>query len=366
MKQNNHEVLLATPGKSLLVSEAEKLDMEIATFSLPALKETRYIKEGKNKFSILAALYDILALMSAGLSLFTLIRKSKPDIVYANQMLISISSGIASTLAGTPSIWHIRENPSKHVPGFIKKIYGLLAFLFADQIIVNSQYSANLFQDTLAREKVVVVPIGIQEDQASYSKKNRNNSSEIVIAVFGRVIPMKGHDVLIRSMEHLNNGDVSDIKLKLYGYFDPMDSYYLQLTSLIKKLGFGKKIEFCGYVTDISLALNDSSIVVSPSTESESFGRTITEAMAAGRPVIASRIGAHPEIVQDGTTGILVEPNDPQALGEALAKLIGDEELRGRMGRAGRERYLKAFTLEKYHQNLFDVYTNLLEGAESL
>lgn len=367
MRHSGHEILLATPGKGLLAKKAQEMGIATVRFQLPALKETRTIHPDRNRFSILAAFYDGLMLSIAGLSLLKLIKKTKPDIVHANQMLISIPCGLASTIAGTPCVWHLRENPSSYVPGSIKWIYGLLAYLFSKRIIVNSQFSADLFKGTPALEKVRVTHIGIEAPAPlNHTRDKLINSdspeSEKVISIFGRVIPMKGHAVLIRSLKQLKENKVPKFKLKIYGFYDQEDPYYLSLRSLIQELNLQHEIEFCGFVPDIDLAMRASNMIIAPSIESESFGRTLIEAMAAGKPVIATRIGAHPEIVADGKTGFLVQPDDPGELSSAMEKLLLDVDLAESMGAAGKKVYLENFTLKNYHQKLADLYSELMNG----
>ena len=99
----------------------------------------------------------------------------------------------------------------------------------------------------------------------------------------------------------------------------------------------------------------DMDVGVVPSLLQEPFGLVNIELMACGLPVIASRVGGIPEIVLDGVTGLLVEPNDPQALSEAMAKLLDDPELRKRMGENARKHVVQNFSLETYLDRLSEI-----------
>jgi glycosyltransferase involved in cell wall biosynthesis len=93
----------------------------------------------------------------------------------------------------------------------------------------------------------------------------------------------------------------------------------------------------------------------------EGFGLVLLEAMAAGKPIVASRTATIPEVVLDGETGVLVPPGDAAALAEALAQLASDAELARRMGEAGRERLRQHFSIDKMVGDTEMLYRELLE-----
>lgn len=105
-----------------------------------------------------------------------------------------------------------------------------------------------------------------------------------------------------------------------------------------------------------------SMVVVTPSVIPEPFGLPVVEAMAAARPVVASRAGGIPELVQDGRTGLLVEPDDPEALADALLALLADPELCRVMGAAGREEVAAHWTWQLAAERLRSVYASLAAG----
>jgi len=97
----------------------------------------------------------------------------------------------------------------------------------------------------------------------------------------------------------------------------------------------------------------------------EGFGLVLLEAMAAARPVVASRVATIPEVVVDGETGLLVRPGDPQALAEALAQLAEDPALARQFGEAGRQRLRTNFSIEKMVGDTELLYRELLDDRES-
>lgn len=106
------------------------------------------------------------------------------------------------------------------------------------------------------------------------------------------------------------------------------------------------RVRWIGYRTDVPAVMRALDVLAFPS-RSEGFGLVAAEALAAGIPVVATRAGALPEVVRDGVDGVLVPPGDTEALARALVRLGGDPAERARMGRAGRERVRREFSVER-------------------
>jgi len=122
-------------------------------------------------------------------------------------------------------------------------------------------------------------------------------------------------------------------------------SYHEHLTTQIAALGIGRNVTFSGFLAhaDSVRHFHEAWMLVNPSL-SEAFGMSLAEGMAAGIPVVATRVGGMVEVVQDGVTGRLVATDDAAALAEALGELIADAKTRKKMGEAGRERASECFS----------------------
>jgi glycosyltransferase involved in cell wall biosynthesis len=127
------------------------------------------------------------------------------------------------------------------------------------------------------------------------------------------------------------------------------------------RLGLEHEVQFLGFVSDMPAFLNQVDIVVLPSLW-EGFGVSVLEAMAAGKAVIASRVGGLTELVSDTVTGLLVPPRDVDGLANAIAQLAGDRNLLQEMGRRGKERLQANFTVEHMAKQNEDYYYGLLES----
>lgn len=132
-----------------------------------------------------------------------------------------------------------------------------------------------------------------------------------------------------------------------------------QLAAAIHCAGLDGSVELLGERFDVPAVLASADVFVLSSL-SEGLPISVLEAMAAGLPVIASLVGGVPEMVVHGETGFLVAPNDPAALGDALRPLVGDADLRRRLGAAGRERALSLFDLPRFRDAHLALYRDLL------
>jgi len=177
----------------------------------------------------------------------------------------------------------------------------------------------------------------------------------------GRLVRDKGMDIAVRAL-HLVVGRFPGTRLVIAGD-GPARS---QLEHLVRELGLEVQAMFSGWVAPemIPTIINTSTLVMVPSRVREAFGLVALQAGQMGRPVIASRTGGLPELVVDGETGILVTPDSPGALAQAVLWLLSHQQAARDMGQAGRERAETEFGWER-HLDAFDqVYRGLAGNHE--
>ena len=210
------------------------------------------------------------------------------------------------------------------------------------------------------QDKARVIHYGIEPEKFSEPRVNLREqwglNDNAVVGSIGRLEPRKGHDLLIQAMPELCMR-VPSARLLIAGH-DPC-GYGVTLRRLIDRLGLGEKVRLVGFQTDVVSFLNALDVFAFASS-SEGFGQVVIEAMAAGKPVITSKIAPLTEIVADGETGLLVESGSPQSFASAIAQLLIDPMERHRMGARGRERVTKYFTAERMTQETLLLYENLL------
>lgn len=205
--------------------------------------------------------------------------------------------------------------------------------------------------------KVQVVYYGIEAHWFSSPESLRvEDDAGPIIGTIGRLDPGKGHETLIRAMPFVLQR-FPRARLLIAGH-DPW-GYSVSLRRLIRNLGLEGKVELLGFVDNIPKFLDKISIFAFAS-RSEGFGQVVVEAMAAGKPVVASRIAPLTEIVINGETGFLVDPYDPFAFAQAILKILHSPQQARKFGLRGRERVKAVFSAEQMAKKALEIYRSLL------
>ncbi|MBI4354775.1 MAG: lipopolysaccharide heptosyltransferase II, partial [Candidatus Omnitrophica bacterium] len=176
------------------------------------------------------------------------------------------------------------------------------------------------------------------------------------IGLIGRLSTIKGHDVALRALHQLVQNRLA-VRLCVVGDA-PSHKPHIRsaLEQMSRSLQIDHAIEWLGMRHDIPEVLRSLDLVIVPSVYPESFGRTVIEAQAVGVPVVASRLGALADIIEEGETGLLVEPGNPTALAAAVTRLLSDDALRRRLSQSARSRVEQRFSLEQMVEGYEAVY----------
>jgi len=238
-----------------------------------------------------------------------------------------------------------------------------------DTAIVVGECLRSIFSG-LVRE-VVVVPNGTAFDPGRHATTFRKSegTSNVTVGFLGNLIKSKGILDLLEASKEVKRHD-KNVKFKFAGAWwgQEPDTREIALR-LIEENCLQDTVEFIGVVSgkEKERFLLSTDIFVFPTYyEYESFGLVNIEAMAAGCPVISTRVGAIPEVVVDGVTGILVEKQNPQQLADAIIRLVDDPELRQRMGEAGRKRFEEHYTFERCAERLIKVFEQVLQERSAV
>lgn len=179
----------------------------------------------------------------------------------------------------------------------------------------------------------------------------------LVIVQVANLIPYKGHADLLEAFAKLCREVDGEIVLCLAGRDDGIGA---ELAAKARALGIVGRVEWLGVRHDVAeiLAIADIGVL---SSHEEGFSNAVLEGMAAGLPMVVTRVGGNPEAVLDGETGFVVAPHDPAGLAEALSRLSADPALRRRLGAAARERLEKHFSLGRCLEDYERLYGSLVD-----
>ena len=202
-------------------------------------------------------------------------------------------------------------------------------------------------------DRFVIIPSGVSLERYRRPLETASGGQDLTIGFVARLVEVKGVLDLLEAVA-LVVTRFPRARLVLVGD-GPLREAVLER---IQTLGLTSHVELLGRLEDPAPALRGFDLFVLPS-HNEGMGRAAVEAMAAGLPVVATCVGGLPDVVVDGETGLLVPPHDPQALAEALTRLLEDPDLRGRMGLAGQIR-AEAFSDQVMFDRLEALYSEIL------
>jgi len=234
---------------------------------------------------------------------------------------------------------------------------------YIDAFISVSQYYAEFMPRYLGvpAEKIRVVPLGINLE--GYSKKERDSSQPFTIGFFARVAPEKGLHVLAEAYRHLRkNGRLENARLSAAGYLAPEHRSYLsEIQEAMNQAELGSEFKYEGVVDrQQKIAFLQSIDVLSvPATYNEPKGIFLLEAMACGVPVLQPRRGGFTEVVERTGGGLLVEPDNIDALAEGIVKLATDTELRASLGQSGFQKVREHYSVGRMADSALEVYESV-------
>jgi glycosyltransferase involved in cell wall biosynthesis len=239
-----------------------------------------------------------------------------------------------------------------------------LIYRGADQVIAVSQAVRN---DLVRRRgmrvppaKIAVIPHSVWEADLHYSAEHLAQAKQrlaipdgtVLCVTIGNLFPIKGHHYLLQGVR------------RLLGVAPPVTCVVIgegpqrpMLEREAARLGLNGHVIFAGALEGPvrNAMVHLSRVVVLPSL-SEGLPVTILEAMALAKPIVATDVGGNREAVEDGVTGLLVPPRDPEALAAAVRRVVADEALATRMGQAGRRRFDEYFTPDRMFRQFEAVY----------
>jgi len=301
------------------------------------------------------------------------ILKGKFDIVHGHHAFtpVSLYSISLASKHGFPTVLTAHSLGIGYRHGVIWKtlkpvLYPMKrAFDRADKIIAVSKAVKQFMSHIVSRpEKIKVIPNGIDLEQFTYHSNNRKLRREFnlpldvpIILFVGRLSIRKGIHILVDAFKHVIK-EFPEAKLLIAGkgFLKEYLRYKVKANNIVDK------VEFLGYISDEKLVklYITSDIFVCPSIFAEAFGIVILEAMAAGKPVVATKVGGIPEIIDHEVNGLLVEPNDAGELSNAIIRLLSDKKEMNKMGKNARKKVEEAYDWNKLVFRILEIYEEVM------
>jgi glycosyltransferase involved in cell wall biosynthesis len=294
-----------------------------------------------------------------------LIQTEGVRIVHGNTPVTNLLGTLASLGTGCRVVWHERTLPEHHH----WDVDRWFAF-WPDRIICNSSAVVRRFR---GRGRTVVILNGVSLEQfrpdaggTGVREKFGVSPETVLVGMVGNFSPVKGHEVFLQAATGLIRHG-KNVQFWVVGgeTFDANQGRERALKAMAAALKLEAHVRFLGRRDDMPAIMDALDILAAPSY-AEACSRAILEAMAAGTPVIATRVGGNPELVEDGATGILVPAGNPEVLGNAIQSLVRDTGRRRQLGQAGRARAAAMFTIERQVKQTQAVYDALLRSFEDV
>ena len=233
----------------------------------------------------------------------------------------------------------------------------------ADCVLVNAEaIRESLLEQGYDRNNIVIIRNGITPSIFAGKGRGADLRRELglppsarLVAVFSRLNRMKGVQYFLDAAIVLSER-FPDLRFLVVGDGGSKK----ELEEYARRMGLGQRIVFTGFRSDVPDLLSEAAISVLPSL-SEGTSNTLLESMAAGIPVIATRVGGNPEVIEDGVSGLLVPPRDSAALAAATGRLLEDEDLAFRLSQAGMRRVSELFSIEGSVHETEQLYQRLVE-----
>ena len=283
-------------------------------------------------------------------------RDGQFDVVHTHNTLAHFYGAFAARLAGVPVVVNTQHGRGCG-QSWKAKLQFRMANRLTDRVVGVSEDAAELCRQDDARsaDRTVALLNGVDLDRFEY-RGPANQRTAISVA---RLSPEKDFATLLRATWILIK-DNPDFRLKIVGDGGERQ----KLEQLSEELNLTNHVEFLGERSDVSQLLPQAGFFVS-SSRTEGISLTLLEAMAVGLPVVATRVGGNPEIVVEGKTGRLVQPQSPEALALAMRDLLKDQEGWPVFGELARQRVEQHFNVRNMVRQYEDLYRELLDGKSA-
>jgi glycosyltransferase involved in cell wall biosynthesis len=347
------DVLVVCPGEGKLVSACRDSGVKTELVPmLPMLSTSFRVWDGDVRLPNPAALaWNGIAILVDANRLRLNLKKDKPDLVITKGLYAHLSGGLASRLAGLECIWHLQDLISERYGGLYRTLFGWLARLIPDKIVVDGKAIASQLPGKLQdRVNIILNGVDLQVfhpgmDGTGVRRELGISPDALVIGHAARITPWKGQAHLLEAFGKIAARHPSALLLLVGAHTFDNDHYEQGLRLRVRTLGLENRVIFTGFRADLPQVLAGMDIFAYPSVEKDTSPLALLSAMACGLPVVGFDIDGVREVL--GGEEWLVSVGDEAGMAAALVKLMEDDLLRRQAGDHCREQAVARFSLEQ-------------------
>lgn len=290
-----------------------------------------------------------------------LCRDEDYDLIHAHTPRTAMIGRLAARRAGVPFIYHVHSpagrDSTRRVLNWINAAAEWAAVRGADHLIaVSPSLRDYMIRRGIPAKRITYVPNGVPGAIRAVDRVSPSGTWTLgVVALFR---PRKGIEVLLEALAMLRSRDVN-VRLRAIGGFETPE-YEREVKSLANRLGLGPAIDWVGFTREVNRELAQVDLFVLPSLFGEGLPMVVLEAMAAGLPIVASRVEGVPEAIVHRETGLLVEPGSVSQLASTIEEVIEGEVDYSLLSSAGQQRHASLFSDAKMAEGVAKVYRDVL------
>jgi len=284
-------------------------------------------------------------------------KKNPPDLIHTHLFHAGIVGRISARMAGIRNVV-IHQHGAEHNRSTFRSFLDRVTSSSVCYYVTSCKYVSGQLEkrEMIPSRKIKIIYNGIDLPEANYKIPSSwpANDKEVIACFAGRLSYEKGLDVLLEALR-INPYLLKNLQLLILGNGPELQ----ELQHKCQEYQLLNRVHFVGQVESTRAWLYHSNIFVLPSRW-EGISMALLEAMSVGLPVVATVVGGTPEVVVNDINGFLVPPNDAVKLGEAITRMVKDEQLRDNMGKAGMEKVKREFSLDKTILQLDTLYRGIL------
>jgi len=345
---NADNAVVVLPHDGILVNDIKALRIPVHIMNIGVLRRKYMTPWG--------IVGRVFLWLSAIIKLKRLIAEHKIQRVYVNSANVILGPALKQKNQ-TELVWHLHEIVES--PAILKSFLSYL-IKHADQVIAVSKATQSFWQNAIGEKKVEILyngmPLAKFENLVADKKGILPNANEhgLLVGMIGRVQPWKGQHYFLEIIERYLQLHPEDQSTQFIIAGDPYPGYEklaIELVLDIKTRNLSDRVFYLGYRADVPQVLASLDLLVLPSTSPDPLPTVVLEAMAAGKPVLATAQGGALEMIIENESGRFMPIGNPQQAASKLAELLDDTTALNEMGKAGRRRVEKEFSPAAFADN---------------